>query len=265
MMGHWKIIIADLICERLATQSEAKKGDNWPVKIIDWKNKKISIKERSATNVANTYNDILNSSDQEIFGFGNKNSTFGDQELVLATNLHRRYENYDILIFQALDRNKKWLRYYDNNECEVDLGSARHVLPFEVTLKGKRIAKCGLRFNEYFGPGGQFPYDLHEVFLHDAISKGLKMKYIPYPLVTQDIKDNSGMEVPLSRFYSAGAKFCRFNGLDMVASYLSHYLRKANMNEFETGKIDEKYYFRANSFLKGACDYKSLSVPEDWQ
>lgn len=257
-MGNWKIVITDLFCERFAIQPNTGYMENWPIKIIKWKNERIVAEERNGKNIAKVYNDILNESDQEIISFGNKDSRFEDHELTLASKLHRKYESYDILIFRAIDKDKNWLRFYHDNEYEIGLESFRDILPFEITLKSQKIKEYGLRFNEHFGPGGKFPYGLFRVFLHDAYNKGVRMKYLPYSLVMQEIETEREAEVSLIRYYSTGAAYCCSKGFDAVTQYLNHYMSKVRNNEFESENVSEIYYLRADSFLKGACDYRSL-------
>jgi len=257
-MGNWKILIADLYCERLAIKPATVNEKSLSATILRWEHGIIDAEKRNGVSIAKMYNDVLSESDQEIICFGNKDTRFGDRELALASDLHRTYEEEDILIFRVVNRAQKWLRLYDDKEYAVGIESLNDILPFEITLKSQKIREYGLRFNEHFGPAGKFHYGLFRVFLHDAFYKGLKIKYLPYSLATQEIEADRKAEPSLTRFYSTGAAYCCSKGFDAVLQYLNYYMDKVYTNEFESENVSEIYYLRADSFLKGACDYRAL-------
>lgn len=255
-----KIVVADLYCPLFGFLRPQNNSSEWTGKIIDWSENQFKIIEREGSTAVEIYNSILESPADEILAFTNSDSVLNERELEIIHQLHDKHNAYDILIFQVLDSNRRWLRHYKLSEFDLDENSINRVLPFEITVKTRNFRYNGIKFCKLFGPGGYFQYDLHKVFLSDAIKKGLKIKYVPYTFTIQNLDvDNRIGELPLERFYSAGAALCYITDFDTVPQYLNHYLNKVANTEFETQVIQEKYYFRAETFLKGANDYKSLT------
>jgi len=259
MLKKMRIVVADTYCPLFGFISGHDNEVKWTANIIDCNEKQGKKTVQQGSTVTEIYNDILSSSVDEIIIFSPHYSIPSNDDLEIIQQLHNKHKAYDILIFQIQDFNKRWLRHYKPNEFDLDEKTIKSVLPFEITIKAKSIINNRIKFNKLFGPGGVFQYDLHRVFLYDALKGGLKIKYVPNVLTLQSLDVDKRMhEPPLERFYSAGATQCHVEGFDSAPEYLNYYLSKVVNNEFASEAIEEKYYFRAEMFLKGAYDYNCL-------
>jgi len=126
------------------------------------------------------------------------------------------------------------------------------VASVEIAFKRNSINKTHLRFDENFGLGALFPTGEENIFLADALDKGLKLLYIPIPIVTHP-PESSGQDYDNIKLVQAkGAMFERIFGLKGYAVSFLFTLKKY--------KSSRHSLFRFYSLmLQGAKKYHDLN------
>ena len=123
----------------------------------------------------------------------------GYTERILAE--FRAAPDADIITFQVRTPEGG---FFKNNYGEQadwhNLRSIMRVCSIEIAFRRERVLATGIRFDERFGLGAEFPTGEEAIFLADAIRAGLKVRYVPVPIVIH------GSE-------SSGAAFARNPGL----------------------------------------------------
>lgn len=90
----------------------------------------------------------------------------------------------DIALFQAQNYAGKPLRYYEENAKEiVSFNDRFKVFAYETVCRRESI-QGKLQYNEHFGLGSNlFLCYEQQVWLEDAVRKGLKLQYFPIPII----------------------------------------------------------------------------------
>lgn len=107
--------------------------------------------------------------------------------------------------------------YFKNNYAAEPkwhtLRSIMRVCSIEIAFRRERILNSGIRFDEQFGLGAAFPTGEEAIFLADAIRSGLKVKYVPIPIVVHDRESSGAAFAGNQRLIEAkGAMFWRIFG-----------------------------------------------------
>jgi hypothetical protein len=121
----------------------------------------------------------------------------------------------------------------------------------EIAFRIERIKETGLLFDERFGLKGRFPLGEETVFLHDALSKGLKVFYLPVPIVIHP-KESSGAQHNELNILARGAEMARIFGRGFAIYNILWSIKKYR---------EYKQFFPATKYLRtlfrGSFDYLS--------
>lgn len=90
----------------------------------------------------------------------------------------------DILTFRYVSA--KAPKYYPDGSCDLS-HPAKGYYPtsFEIAMRRGSLPE-GLRFDENFGIGATFPSGEEDLFLHDALSRGLRGRFMPVDICRHD-------------------------------------------------------------------------------
>lgn len=123
-----------------------------------------------------------------------------------------QHTDADIITFQALDAQLKKYRPYEKYGKWHSVRSVFGVSSIEIAFRKDRIQRKGLKFDENFGLGTEFPSAEENIFLIDALYAGCKIAYWPEPIVIHHGKSygESLLEEVVMR--GKGALFSRFYG-----------------------------------------------------
>ena len=120
--------------------------------------------------------------------------------------------NADIITFQIETPEGKPFNNYSEKQLIHNKRSIMRTASVEIAFKRISIEKADLRFDENFGLGAEFPTGEENIFLSDALDKGLNVLYIPEPIVIHPA-ESSGQDYNDSRLVQAkGAMFERIFG-----------------------------------------------------
>jgi glycosyltransferase involved in cell wall biosynthesis len=122
------------------------------------------------------------------------------------------YPDEDILTFQILTPSGMPYKRYGRRSFRHNRFTILRVSEMEIAFRLTAIRAAGLGFDERFGLGSRFPSGEGVAFLHDAISRGLRVRYVPEAVVIHPY-DSSGkaLEDP-SLLYAMGALYRRLYG-----------------------------------------------------
>lgn len=118
----------------------------------------------------------------------------------------------DIVTFQTQTPQGHLFKKYHHKKRWHDWLSIMQVTSFEIAFRREKIIASGLQFDERFGLGTCYPTGEENIFLLDALSKGLKILYIPIPIVIHP-EENSGNNFNnINLTIGKGAMFYRMFG-----------------------------------------------------
>ncbi len=124
----------------------------------------------------------------------------------------------DIITFQAQTPDGALLnKRYAARQHGHTRRSIMHVSSCEIAFRTASIQSAGLRFDEHFGLGADFPTGEENIFLLDALRCGLNIRYIPVPVVVHSAHSSGSNFFNHDLIAAKGAMFCRMFG---AASWL---------------------------------------------
>ena len=118
----------------------------------------------------------------------------------------------DIICFQAVDEFGEYFRKYHPRSRWINYKTVMNVSSIEISFRLRSIVSNNISFDERFGLGTQFPTGEESIFLMDSLKKGLKILYLPLPIVQHPL-DCSGNDWDNKNMIIAkGAMFYRMYG-----------------------------------------------------
>ena len=125
------------------------------------------------------------------------------------------------------------------------------VVSCEIAFRPANVRQRGIRFNELFGIGAEFPSGEEEIFLHDIIASGLKAIGLPTVVVIHP-GDTTAMRTASTDTFirTKGAVFSILHPLTWPLRLLAHTRRFSN--DFS----QRRRYIRA--WLRGVKDYRNF-------
>jgi len=186
--------------------------------------------------------DILLFSDDDIYYEANIYDTI--------TMAYKTLPDADIITFKAYTANKKPFKKYPNKYFKHNILSIMHVSSWEISCKPKRIKEVGLKFNELFGLGSVFPSAEENLFLLDALRKGLNIYFYPEFIVTHPSSKTSSHNFSPKILKSKGAFFYEVFGKLSYLLIPIFALKKINI---EPNIFKSMFYM-----FKGQKEYTSL-------
>jgi len=132
----------------------------------------------------------------------------------------------DIITFQIETPEGKPFKNYKTEPFWHNKRTIMRVSSVEMAFKRNAIEESHLRFDDNFGLGAEFPTGEENIFLSDALNKGLKLLYMPIPIVIHP-PESSGQNYDNIKLVQAkGAMFERIFGLKGYAVSFLFTLKK---------------------------------------
>lgn len=169
----------------------------------------------------------------------------------IILNSFKTNPDCDVITFQIETPDGKLYKNYSKSECFHNKRSILKVSSICIAFKSKSIIEKGIRFNEKFGLGAKYVSGEENIFLKDCIDSGLKVKYIPKPIVIHPY-DSSGKNLTTKQTISKGALFWELFGWKSLFINVIFAIKKRNeyKNRFSTLEVIKLLY-------KGFFDYIS--------
>jgi len=187
-----------LIINQILDNSDIKNKEN----IYSYKDKGLS----KSRNIA------ISKSSSEICLISDDDVRFKDDIEIIITEAFKNNPKVDIITFQIQTPNKQPYKSYKVNSFYHTKKTIMGVSSIEIAFRRKEIINNKIQFDENFGLGTKYPTGEEIIFLSDALNKGLKILYIPIPIVIHPI-ESSGKNYDNDKLIMAkGAMFYRLFG-----------------------------------------------------
>ncbi len=156
----------------------------------------------------------------------------------------------DIITFQiATPDMKPFKANYLEHEQWHNLRTALKCASIEIAFRTKKIKESGLRLNMEFGLGSRYRIHDDVIFVSDAIKMGLKVKYMPIPIVIHP-EESSGTVFNDFHIRSKGAALYHIFGAKSYILDILFAIKKYNVY-----KKDCSFAHFVKTIIKGGVEY----------
>lgn len=156
----------------------------------------------------------------------------------------------DIFTFKYDKHNKNLNKNYREEAFIHDKFSIAKVSSIEIAFRIRSIMENNIRFDEKFGLNSRYLSGEENIFLKDALDKGLKIMY--YPLIIADHPDETSTSTwSDKKIFSKGALFYRLYGNIAYILALGFGIKK-----HKEYKVDYTIFKFVKLILNGVKDYK---------
>jgi glycosyl transferase family 2 len=226
-----------------------------PVLLI--KEKDILVISEKEVGLSRSRNQAIINSNRDICHFSDDDLKYVADFKLIVEMAYSENPEADIIVFQILANDSE---KYNDGEKYKDYGTKKKWLSImdvakvssvEITFKRKSILSKKINFDENFGLGTNFPTGEEFIFLTDAIKKGLKILYLPIPIVIHPL-ESSGKNFNNKKLIEAkGAMLYRIFGLSGYIFLFFFSLKKYNNSNFS-------FLNFANYMINGIKKYRQL-------
>lgn len=144
-------------------------------------------------------------------------------------------------------------RPYPDKECDLRNPPKGYFIGgVEMAFRLRPIRKAGIRFNELFGIGAEFPSGEEDLFLNDVIKAGLNARFVPLTIVIHESSSTCMRE-------SASPSFIRTKGaiLSIIHPHTWHLRMLTHARREGHDGISGKINYCRN-WLRGVRDFRRI-------
>ena len=171
----------------------------------------VSIVEDNGKGLARSRNIALENATADLLVITDDDNRYDTVAIELICNAFEKHPTAGLIQFQALTMEGKPLRNYPAFPYAYET-RPRGTYFCSVELVMRRKANLP-RFDERFGLGAELGCGEEEVFVHEAVKRGVKMIYVPQPLVRTDGATTGGRFLTDAKVQKAkGAVLCILHG-----------------------------------------------------
>ena len=171
----------------------------------------VSIVEDNGKGLARSRNIALENATADLLVITDDDNRYDTAAIELIRNAFEKHPTAGLIQFQALTMEGKPLRNYPAFPYTYET-RPRGTYFCSVELVMRRKANLP-RFDERFGLGAELGCGEEEVFVHEAVKRGVKMIYVPQPLVRTDGATTGGRFLTDAKVQRAkGAVLCILHG-----------------------------------------------------
>lgn len=157
----------------------------------------------------------------------------------------------DIITFQACLPSGAPYKTYAAKQKWHTQRSLMRVVSWEIAFRKESIVRADLSFDERFGLGAKFATGEENIFLLDGLRQGLKILYVPIPIVLHPEQSSGGNFDDAGLIIAKGAMFYRMFSYKAYFIALLFALKKNPLSRF--GAL--KFY---QLMLSGVRQYKAM-------
>ncbi|EGT0695832.1 glycosyltransferase family A protein [Clostridium perfringens] len=169
----------------------------------------------------------------------------------IILNAFKKNPEYDIITFQVEGIDKKF-KDYSKREKKLGYINSLKVASVEIAFRLESIRKNNIEFNELIGAGAKYYMGEENVFLYDALRKGMKIKYLPIKIADVYVGDSTWFNgFDKKYFYSKGAAFTAMTKKFNLILMIQFLLRRRNLFKKDIGLI-----VAFKEMLNGMKNYK---------
>ena len=171
----------------------------------------VSIVEDNGKGLARSRNIALENATADLLVITDDDNRYDTAAIELIRNAFEKHPTAGLIQYQALSMEGKPLRNYPAFPYAYET-RPRGTYFCSVELVMRRKANLP-RFDERFGLGAELGCGEEEVFVHEAVKRGVKMIYVPQPLVRTDGATTGGRFLTDAAVQRAkGAVLCILHG-----------------------------------------------------
>lgn len=122
-------------------------------------------------------NCVIDNATKDIIILADDDVMYNDDYKKVIIDAYNKYYNADIICFYVESTNKK-RKTKRMKTGKVNVIKSMRIVSFEITFKKDVILKNNLKFNEKFGAGTKINRGEEQIFLCDALRKGLKVLFV---------------------------------------------------------------------------------------
>lgn len=216
----------------------------------------ISVNDRGLSRSRNL---AINSSNSDVCVIADDDLKYHDRYKDIILKAYAKYPDADIIAFDVPSTNNKRPTSF-LKEGRVGFLHSMKIASFQITFKRMSIVDNNIRFNELFGAGSKYTCGEENIFLTEAIKKGLKIYFVNEDIAIVDHNDSTwfnGFDERL--FRTKGAMFYEMNNRLANLFILQFVIRKYRLYKNEM-KFREAYRF----MKMGLIEYKKIyNIKED--
>ncbi|MBO3395353.1 glycosyltransferase family 2 protein [Clostridium perfringens] len=147
----------------------------------------------------------------------------------IILNAFKKNPEYDIITFQVEGIDQKF-KDYSKKSKKLGYINSLKVASVEIAFKLESIRKNNVQFNELIGAGSKYYMGEENVFLYDALRKGMKIKYLPIKIADIYVGDSTWFNgFNREYFYSKGAAFTAMNRKYSIFLIIQFLIRRRNL------------------------------------
>lgn len=212
----------------------------------------ISIFNTSEKGISKSRNMALRKAREEICLIADDDIIYKSNALELIQKAFDDNPNADIITFQIETPDGGMFKNYSKDEFWHNERSLLKVSSVDIALRRESIVNKKIEFDELFGLGSKYNTGEQNIFLIDCIRNGLKIKYMPIPIVIHPY-ENSGRVLDEKHLISKGAVFYRIFKMKGILINFIFGLKKRNEFTGDIGVIKA-----IKLMLKGSVEYRNL-------
>ncbi|WP_169306621.1 glycosyltransferase family A protein [Cohnella pontilimi] len=140
----------------------------------------ITSKERG---LSNSRNRLIEHATGDICIFADDDVQYFEDYENTILNAHKQHPDFDIITFKMVTLGHVRTKKYMKKKCKIGLLRSMKITSPEVSFKLERVKGTGIKFDSLFGAGARYQAGEENIFLKQCIKKGLKVLYIPIPIL----------------------------------------------------------------------------------
>ena len=142
---------------------------------IDIKNKKVITKNEKG--LSRSRNTVIENATEDIILIADDDVIYNNRYEEIILKAWNKYKNADIICFYVESKNAK-RKIKRMRTGKIGYIRAMRIVSFEISFKKKSIQENKLKFNENFGAGTENNRGEEQIFLYEAIRKGMKVIFV---------------------------------------------------------------------------------------
>lgn len=119
----------------------------------------------------------IQTSNAEIILFADDDVKYLSNYASIISQYHNKYDETDIICFYVESRNKK-RKTKKLLTGKVGFLKSMRIVSFEISAKRRALINNEMYFNENFGAGTKFNRGEEQIFLYEALRKGMKIRFV---------------------------------------------------------------------------------------
>ena len=191
-----------LVINQISRPASESTGNNARPKVFDYQE----------TGLSRSRNRALQHADTDIGVIADDDVRHPDDAPVIIARAFAAHPRADIITFQARTPDGAPFKKYPPRARRHSARSLMRVSSWEIALRLESIRAAGLRFDERFGLGATFPTGEENIFLLDALRRGLNLRYVPQPIAIHPAQSSGADFSHSDNIVAKGAAFRRMFG-----------------------------------------------------